>query len=255
MRPRILITRPRGQAHDLSRLLREVGCEPIEVPAIAIAPCAEWTVVDDAIRHLERYDWVLVTSRNAVEALFTRLGVLRRDLPGSLRCAAIGRGTAAALEARGVVDPWIPSAFTSHALADELPVRPGERVLRLRAEAAAEIADRLRARGAVVDEIVTYRTIETPPESVALLQRAWADGVDAVVLASASAARGFVTLARAAECRGVLEVPIVAIGPVTAEAASALGLRVETIADEYSVAGIASAVRRRLLDAGHVHTL
>lgn len=254
MRPRVLVTRPRGQARDLSNLLRGVGCEPIEVPVIAIAPCTDWTAVDDALLCLDQYDWLIVTSRNAVDALFPRLGVLGRELPGSLRYAAIGRGTAAALEARGVGDSWIPSAFTSRALAEELPVRPGERVLRLRAEAAAEIADRLRARGVVVDEVVTYRTIEAPPESVPLLQRAWADGLDAVVLASASAARGFLALAHAAECEGALDVPIVAIGPVTAGDASALGFRVELIADEYSVAGIASVIRRRLLDAGHVRS-
>jgi uroporphyrinogen-III synthase len=256
MRPRVLVTRPRGQAHDLSELLRVAGCEPIEVPCIAIAPCAEWTAIDDALLHLEQYDWLIVTSRNAVDVLFARLRILGQGLPGSLRYAAIGPGTAAALAAQDVVDPWIPSTFTSRALADELPVRPGERVVRLRAEAAAEIGIVLRARGALVDEVVTYRTIEAPPESVPLLRRAFAGNLDAVVLTSASAARGLVMLAGAAGVGGFLrEVAIVAIGPVTAEAAVAAGLRVEAVADEHSIAGIAAVIRRRVEDgARHVHT-
>lgn len=251
-----MVTRPAGQAAELSDLLREAGCDPVEVPSIAIVPCEDWTALDTALNRLETYHWLIVTSRNAVDALFTRVYSLGRELPGSLRWAAIGPGTAAALAAHGVRDPWTPSRYLSDALATDLPVRPGERVLRLRAEAAAEIAHRLRARGAVVDEIVTYRTIEAPPESIPLLQRAWAGGIDAVVLTSASAARGFVALARAAGCADDLStLAVIAIGPVTAQAAVTEGLRVEMVADEHSIAGIAAIIRRRLPHgAGYVHT-
>lgn len=253
-RPRVLVTRPAGQASELSALLRDSGCESVEVPSIAILPCEDWPALDAAIERLETYDWLLVTSRNAVEMLFLRLRIIGCEPPQTAAWAAIGPGTAAALAAHGVARAWMPSQYISDALADELPVRPGQRVLRFRAQEAADIAPRLRARGAVVDEVIVYGTVEAPPDSVALLRRAWDSGIDAVVLASASAARGFAALARAAGCNGVLEVPIVAIGPVTAGAASALGLRVETVAEEHSLPGIASAIQRRFEDAGHVRT-
>jgi uroporphyrinogen-III synthase len=171
-------------------------------------------------------------------------------MPPRLHCAAIGPGTAAALAAYGVAAAWVPSAFASEVLAEEIPISAGQRVLRLRAAVAAEIGTVLRARGAVVDDVIAYRTIEAPPESVPLLLDAFADGVDAVVLASASAARGLVTLAGAAGIgTRLLEVPVVAIGPVTAEAASAAGLRVEMVAGEYSIDGITAVIRRRLVGA------
>jgi uroporphyrinogen-III synthase len=253
--PRVLVTRPAGQAGELSALLREAGCDPVEVPAIAIRPCQDWTVLDGVLTRLATYDWLLVTSRNAVDVLFARLSILGQRVPRSLRFAAIGPGTAAALTMRAVATPWVPSAFTSRALAEEIPITPGQRVLRLRAEVAAEIGIGLRARGALVDEVVAYRTIEAPPESVPLLQGAFAGGVDAVVLASASAAHGFVALAGAAGIGSRLhEVPIVAIGPVTAEAASAAGLRVEMVAGEHSLAGIMDLIVRRVSDGvRHVH--
>ncbi|MGH2349945.1 MAG: uroporphyrinogen-III synthase, partial [bacterium] len=93
------------------------------------------------------------------------------------------------------------------------------------------------------------RTLEAPPESVPLLRGAFAGGVDAVVLASASAARGYVALAAAAGIGARLhEVPVVAIGPVTAEAASAAGLRVKMVAGQYSMDGIAAVIRRGFAD-------
>ncbi|MGH2347929.1 MAG: uroporphyrinogen-III synthase, partial [bacterium] len=145
----MLVTRPAGQAGAMSALLREAGCDPVEVPSIAILPCEDWAALDAALTRLAGYDWLIVTSRNAVDILFARLRFFGRSLPASLRCAAIGPGTAAALTARDAATPWIPAAFTSRTLAEEIPVTPGQRVLRLRAEAAAEIGIVLRARGAV----------------------------------------------------------------------------------------------------------
>lgn len=250
--PRVLVTRPVGQAGGLSALLRAAGCDPVEVPAIAIAPPASYIDLDLAIARLDTYDWIVFTSRNAVAALYARFSAVApaRAMPPRLHCAAIGPGTAAALAAYGVAAAWVPSAFASEVLAEEIPISAGQRVLRLRAAVAAEIGTVLRARGAVVDDVIAYRTIEAPPESVPLLLDAFADGVDAVVLASASAARGLVTLAGAAGIgTRLLEVPVVAIGPVTAEAASAAGLRVEMVAGEYSIDGITAVIRRRLVGA------
>lgn len=245
--PRILVTRPARQAAELSDLLRRAGFEPVEVPAIAIAPPPNWTALDATLSRLAAYQWIVVTSRNAVEAVFDRMAGLGVPLPTTVRWAAIGPGTAAALAAFGVTDAWMPTRFLSEAMVDELPARAGERVLRLRAEAAAEIAPALRERGIAVDEVVAYRTIEAPPASVPLLRDAVASTVDAVVLTSASTARGLVALARTAGVEGALRaVPIVAIGPVTAASARAAGLNVSAVAEEHTTRGVAEALHRRL---------
>ncbi len=245
---RLLVMRPPAQAGALSERLREIGCEPIEVPAIAIVP-APFDAVDEALRHLDRYTWIIVTSRNAVEIFLTRLQATDARLPDGVRWAAIGPATADALARSGVHTAWIPSRFTSAALAEEIPVRPGERVLRMRAAAAAEIATVLRARGAGVDEVVLYRTIEGPPEAVAPFADAWRRGVDGVILTSASTVRGFLRLAELAGVqRDARTTPMVAIGPVTAEAAVLAGLIVEVVATEHSAEGIVRALERRAGD-------
>lgn len=249
MRPaRVLVTRPAGQADELRDLLRAAGFEPVEVPAIAIVPPESYEELDRAIARLGQFDWILVTSANAVAALFGRIAVIAREWTMPRRqWAAIGPGTAGALAAYGVTDAWMPSRFLSEAILEELPARPGERLLRLRAEAAAEIAPALRERGITVDEVVVYRTIEAPPASVPLLREAFASPVDAVVLTSASTARGLAALARAAGVEGALHgVPIVAIGPVTTAAARAAGLEVVSVAEEHTARGVAQALHRRL---------
>lgn len=247
---RILVTRPAGQMRRLSGQLRAAGFEAVEVPAIAIAPPASYDDLDRAIAGLDEFDWVLVTSQNAVAALFGRLAVVApgRTVP-RLHWAAVGPGTAAALADRGVTGVWMPSRYLSGAVAEELPARPGERVLRLRAEVAAEIAPTLRARGIVVHEVVAYRTLEAPADSIPGLRRALAEGVEAVVLTSASAARGLLALAAAAGLTDALRtVPAVAIGPVTAAAACAAGLHVSVVSDEHTAGGIARALQRRMAD-------
>lgn len=249
-RLRILITRPAAQMRRLSEQLSAAGFEAVEVPAVAIAPPESYEELDRAIAGLHEFDWVLLTSQNAVAALFERLAVVApgRTVP-RLQWAAIGPGTAAALAGRGITEVWTPSRFLSAAVAEELPARPGERVLRLRAEGAAEIAPALRARGLAVHEVVVYRAVEAPADSIPTLRRALAAGVDAVVLTSASTARGLLALAAAARVTDALQAAaIVAIGPVTAAAARETGLRVSEIAEEHTVEGIVQALKGSVTD-------
>lgn len=239
MPSRYVVTRPVGHAAALSRALRAAGIEPVEVPAITIAPPESWDALDEALARIAEYDWMLLTSRSGVEALFSRAG-MAFPWPPALRWAAIGSGTASALRDGGVGDVWMPSRFVSDALAAEMPAAPGERVLRVRAaDASAVPSDGLRARGIVVTDVVAYRTLDAPAASEGELRRALAEGVEGVIFTSASTVRGFMRLADAAGVRqGVGRLRLVAIGPVTAAALRAEGLIPNAVAAEHSVRGI-----------------
>jgi len=229
--PRVLVLRPVDHAGALATRLRAIGMEPVVVPAVAIHPPAAWDGVDAALGQLALYPWVLFTSASGVDTFFAR----RRAL--------------------GVSDPWVPSRYLGEAAGDELPASPGQRVLRIRGEVASPVATvRLRARGLVVDEVVAYRTVEAPPESDGPLQRAWDEGIDAVVFTSASTVRGFARLAQRVHIDDALGgVLIVAIGPVTADAVRGMGWQVDVVAPRYSVDGIIEAIdeRRASLAAGY----
>jgi uroporphyrinogen III methyltransferase / synthase len=194
-------------------LAQALGAEGLEVetcPLVAVEP------LDGPPLRLDGYDWLLLTSRNGVEALFARL---EGALP---RVATVGPGTAQALREHGVEPNLVARSSTQEGLLAELP-RPAGRVL----FAGAEDARDLLVRELGADFLALYRTRELGPERF--------PEADLVVLASASAARSFAALG--------LEVPVVSIGPVTSAAAAALGLRVVAEAPTHDRDGLAEAVK------------
>ncbi|MDR7512434.1 MAG: uroporphyrinogen-III synthase [Armatimonadota bacterium] len=157
----------------------------------------------------------------------------------------VTNGTAAleiALRAAGVAVAMMPSRFLTEAIAEEVPVAAGDRVLLPRTEAAPPgLAQALRRRGAVVDEVVAYRTVIAPPRSRPRLHAAIRRGVDAVVLTSPSTVHGLVRLL--GDRRGALgRAAIACIGPVTATAAIEEGLRPAVVAGEHTVDGLLDAL-------------
>lgn len=223
----IVVTRPLSQAGPLVEGLERLGAEVAVVPLVEIVPVEDAAALDAAGADLELYDWVVFTSANGVAAFGDRL------VARSPRIAVVGPTTADSVRARGL-EPVHVGRGTGEDLAAELePVR-GARVLLLQADLAGpEVAAGLRARGASVDVVTAYRTLPRRPADgeLGILDRA-----DAVVLASASAAR---SLGATGGARGAL---CVCIGPKTAEAAREVGLRVGLVADEATSQGIIRAL-------------
>jgi uroporphyrinogen-III synthase len=256
---RVLVTRPTGGLASLSRHLREVGIEPAIVPAIEIEPVGPTTELDAAVHRLADHDWAVITSGNgarAVGAAAERLGVGLSEI----RWAAVGEGTARELAQLGVEDPWLPSVALGTAVAAELPVRSGDRVLVIRGSLAdARLPAGLRARGVEVREVVGYRTLEAPASSRRLLAAALRDGpLDAVLFASGSAVRGLLSLAAwidaEASAHGaatdhrprVMAMPAICIGPETEREARDRGFAILGTADHQGPEALARLTRTLL---------
>lgn len=245
---RVVVTRARAQADELSARLRALGAEPVEIPAIRVAPPEDdFAALDRALRGLGEYDWLLFTSANAVEAFWERLGSGGKGSGAlsALRVGAVGRATAGALEARGRAADLIPEesrgAGLLEALLDGEGVR-GARFLLPRADIAREeLREGLVAAGALVDAPVAYRTLPGEPddEALAVLEA----GVDVLTFTSGSTARNFATMLGEARLQALGErATVAAIGPVTARAIEGLGLRADVVAAEQSVAGLVEAI-------------
>jgi uroporphyrinogen-III synthase len=236
---RVLITRPAHQAEELARTLREAGAEPIVAPTIAIGPPDDPRPAREAVERLPQYEWLVFTSRNAVDA-FDALLRARANVPAGVRIAAIGPATAAALRACGLGVDAMPASFVSEALADELLARtaPGARILLFRAQEAREtVPETLRAQGRIVDAVAAYATRPLDDPSLgASTARA-----DIVTFASASAVDGFVrNVPNAASALAAKTVA--AIGPITAQAARDAGLRVDVVAASFTVEALLQAL-------------
>lgn len=243
---RVLVTRAADQADDVVSALGDAGLDPVLVPAIEIEIDPPGGHLDAAAGLFHTYGWVVVTSANGARAI---LGAATRVLTelGIPSWAAIGSATRAVLEREGIAVRFEPSRSTASAIAQELPVRPGDSVLVLRGDLAGdELAAGLRARGADVDDVIAYRTREAPEGSRVLLRRAVADGpIDAAVFTSGSTVRGLLALGRA-ESIDVLSLPCVCIGPDTAGAARAAGFRILDIAPTTDSSALAAATARAL---------
>ncbi len=241
---RIAVTRPAGQAEGFLAGLRALGAQPVHCPTIRISGPAEAAPFRQAVRHVDSYDWVVFTSANGVARFWHELesaaGAAR--LPDGIHVAAIGPATAAALEKRGVRPGVVPEEYVAEALADVLTglgTIAGRRVLLPRAAGARPLlAERLRAAGAEVDEVIAYES-QPDLEGIASLQHGLQRGaIDMITFTAASTVNLFVEVAGAE----LGDARVAVIGPVTADAARAAGLTVDVLAREYTVEGLLQAI-------------
>ncbi len=245
--PRVLVTRAAGQAAELMSALRASGLEPVSVPAIEVEFADPGAGLTAALRRMDGYAWVVVTSGNGARAIVEAAEVAGLGL-GRVRWAAIGRATTGRLNANGLEVSFQPSRSDGAALAGELPIGHDDHVLVVRGDLAdGELAAALRRRGATVDDVVAYRTREAPDTSRALLRQAMAAGpLDGVVLTSGSTARGLAALARS-EGLDVVSIPAICIGPETATAARSAGFTTIAVSTEPGAAALASTAAQALL--------
>jgi uroporphyrinogen III methyltransferase/synthase len=234
---RVVVTRAREQASALRARLVELGAEVVELPAIAVEPLA-FDLPD-----LSTFAWLVVTSVNGVDALFTR-GLHAQHLDAralaGVRVAAIGPGTAAALARFGVHADLVPERFVAESLVEAFPAprTNDERVLVARAEQARDVVpDGLAGLGYAVDVLPVYRTVTAEPDP-AELARVRSGEVDAITFTSSSTVTNFCRLVGPVASQPV----IVSIGPITSETARAAGLRVDVEADPHDVDGLVAAV-------------
>lgn len=271
---RVLVTRPRAQAAELIALLESAGAGVVVAPTVRIDPPADPLPLQQAAADLTRFDWIVFSSANAVDALLdavdaeqvdgpfdTAANGGRRSASGRLRggraehpvkFAAVGSRTAERLRSRGVDVALVPDEFIADALVRVLTSRAtvrGTRVLLPRSEIGREvIADGLRAAGAIVTEVIAYRTVaEAEGNDTAAVRRLLIDGrLDAVTFTSGSAVRHFVQMYGADSVALLRDTVVAVIGPVTADAARQLGVPVHVQPAAYTSAAMVDALKEYL---------
>lgn len=253
---RVVVTRARAQAGRLSEALRALGAEAIEIPAIEIVPPASYGPLDGALTALSSYDWLIVTSANAVRAIAERAGLPEvRERFAHLRIAAVGSATAEALRRAGLTAALVPREYVAESLAAALhgEALRGKRVLLTRAELARDVVpDALRQAGAQVDVVDAYRNV-MPESSVNALRDHYARNPlpDAVTFTSSSTVAHFFALARRA---GVEIQPerlrSASIGPVTSATLREHGVEPAIEAAVHDVEGLVCAVVKLLQPGG-----
>jgi uroporphyrinogen-III synthase len=252
---RVLVSRARKQAGALSSGLRELGCDVVEIPFIAIHKPGSYRPLDMALRRLASYDWLILTSVNGVEALFERLA--RKQIESSalahLKVAAIGPATRKAIEKRGLPVTATPKEYVAEAVVSTLRRRVhNQRVLLVRAKVARDVIPReLHKAGAQVDVVEAYETV-VPQSSAIRLHSLLANPKrkpHAITFTSSSTVKNFIELLGLRGARAALKKPAphrgihsASIGPVTSATLREFGLPVDIEASEYTIPGLIRAI-------------
>ena len=246
---RVLVTRAKTQASELSDLIRAQGGEPIECPTIDFVPPDDWAEVDEAIEQLATYQWLVLTSVNGVKAFMQRLwhhGHDARALAG-LQICCIGPRTAEEVRRFGIDADLVPETFQAEGLIDVLKRAgvSGQRVLLARAAQAREVLpEELERSGAFVRVVKVYKTVVPVIERERVQQLFREHSIDVVTFASSSTVRNFSQLFDGAhDLKKRLNGTIIAsIGPITAKTIRETGLDVHVMAAQNTIPALVQSL-------------
>lgn len=245
---RIVITRARAQASLLAGQIIDLGGEAIEFPSIFIKKEDNLQALYNAFNHLDKYDWIIFTSVNAVAIFFGELtsqGIDVRDLKGVKLCA-IGPATSKCLQERGIKADIVPNEYRAEGILEELRYRvePGQWVLLPRARGARNILpDQLRNLGVHVNEIFLYEAVAASQVSHVTLERIKRGEMDYLTFTSSSTVTNFAKIIGEENISRIdATVKIACIGPITADTALRQGFKVDVMADEYTIEGLIKAI-------------
>ena len=243
----ILVTRPKDQAEEFSRLLQDRGARVVFSPGIRIVPPSSWKECDAAIEIINTYDSFIFTSANAVLGFFQRLDEKKsKSVHSSLHsveCFAVGDSTRAALLEEGMTPTRFSDVSNGRELADALLARPlhGKKLLFPKGNLAGEeLPGALKSGGADIDEIIVYETVAPSGDDARIMRESFEkDSIDVVTFFSASSVRHL-----AAMVTGTMlsSKTIAVIGSSTATAAKELGLRTEIVAPKPTAVELANAI-------------
>ena len=245
---RILVTRAAHQAGKLSDGLRALGAQPIEVPILEIQPPETYAPLDEAIRNLAAYNWLILTSANTIRALASRAAALGVSLtqPATLKVAAIGQATAEAARDQGFQVTIVPESYVAESLVQALASQSaGQKILLARAAIARDIIpDALSKAGAEVDVVDAYRNV-MPNDTPARLRVALEQGIDAATFTSSSSATRLAEAAHAAQIPWPFPaIPAISIGPITSATLRELAWEHAIEANPSDIQGLISAAAK-----------
>lgn len=249
---RVLVTRARLQSSELSEKIEILGGEALEFPVIRIVPPKRQELFDQSLRRLGEFDWVIFTSVNGVKHFFQRLFELEIDIRrmAKARIAAIGPKTAEVLKEKGLLVQVIPNEYKAEDLVESLRpyVKKGEKILLPRANIARKIlATELEKTGCEVSDVDAYDTELETGDAGEIVKKLEDGQIHVLTFTSSSTVRNFVQVIRTVreDILSLLkDVQIVCIGPITAQTAIDLGLKVDRVAETYTINGLVEALKQ-----------
>jgi len=233
---KVLVPRGKDQAKSFSELVERYGGIPIEIPLIAFRPIEKNQRLQDCLKALDTYDWIIFTSNVTVETFFSFYNGVDTTFP---KIAVIGKKTAELLKDKGLRAEFVPSAYVAEVfVAEFLPyINSSSRVLLPKGNLAREyIANALTEIGAVVDEVVIYETYMPEESRVKLARMLGGNQLDILTFTSPSTVDHLMDVVKENGLDEQLQNCVIGcIGPVTEKKLLGYGLVVHASPEEYTV--------------------
>ncbi len=244
---RVVVTRTRTQAGELSAELAELGADVYELPTIRITPPMNRMAFGESVEDAHQFEWIIFTSPNGAEAFFELFFKIYQDARslGAARIAAIGPGTQKMIAKYRFACDFIPDEHVAESFVKEFVEHHGSpenmTILWVRGDQARPvISEELSKLGAIVDEGIAYQTLPETEDITGAQARFREEGADIITFASASAVENFLAL----KLPMPAGVKIASIGPVTTKALKSHGIEPDAEASPHTIAGLVSAVRK-----------
>ncbi len=238
----VLVARPRDEALETAAKLRQLGARVLIQPAIEILPPKDWSAVDAAIERIGEFDWVVFSSVHGVRFFVNRVWERCKDLRALAgpSIAAIGPGTAAALERYFLRADLLPKEFRAEALAQSLMVRSGGgKFLLIRASRGRDVLPQMLTQaGAEVEQVVAYQSVDVGEVDQAVAEAIAAEKVDWVLVTSSSIARSLVRLFG----EKLRRTRLASISPITTQTLKECGFTPQVEATQYTLDGLIAAI-------------
>lgn len=248
----ILVTRSLGQSSQFSDRLTQVGATVIEMPALEIVSPSSWVGLDSAIGNLSDFNWLILTSTNAIDYFFQRLKTQNIDIQNlaKIKIAVVGEKTAQRLQQHHLKPNFIPPNFVADSLVENFPEElVNKKVLFPRVESGGRevLVKELTAKGAEVIEVAAYQSC--CPNNIPYSAKFAIENktVDIITFASSKTVKCFHQIITKTfyeySLPSLLQgVCIASIGPQTSKDCRSLLKRVDIEAEEYTLDGLTQAL-------------
>lgn len=244
----IVVTRARAQSSTLVDKIDSLGGNPIEIPAIKIEEILPNSELIEEIKNIEKYNYLIFTSRNAVNIFFEnlfKLGFDSRKLK-NLKIVSIGTGTSEELKNNGIIADIIPKRFVAESIVECLNdvLSKDDKILIPRAKEAREyLVDEL-SKISTVKEIKIYETIKMENNKEHIINLLDSKSIDYITFTSSSTVKNFINIIGKENLDKLKSTKLVSIGPITSRTIEDFNLKVYNEAEEYTIEGILKALQK-----------
>ena len=246
---KIIVTRSREQASELSEKIETLGGESLEYPTIAINHNFDKTALKNAINNIEDYQWLIFASVNAFKSFKEVLLEERKDIRAlnGIKICAIGSETQKIIENSGLIVDVVPEKFVAESIVESLKpfLNIGEKVLIPRSNLGRKIlVETIKDLGGIVSEVIAYETVlETNNDMDYLLTELSNKTISMITFTSSSTVKNFITLLGNDYKELLKNIPIASIGPVTSETIKDFDLNVTLEAETHTISGLVSSIK------------